>query len=383
VLGAIALGIAVAGGSWAASRYVITKANDIKPGAIRGRDIHSHTLGLRVFSRKALKALRGKRGPVGPQGPTGETGAQGPTGPQGPIGATGAAGATGATGATGLQGPTGDWGPTGPQGPTGATGATGLQGPTGDWGPTGPQGPTGATGATGLQGPTGDTGPTGPGGPTGTYGATGLQGPTGDWGPTGPQGPTGATGPPGPPGPQGPTGPSGPRGAGGAPGPQSPDINYQVNNGSNWALANMPISLPNANTGAGYEAANVIVDTGPASSFNGVTYTGTGNLQDNIWITDGSETFTPGEHAGADPLDFSAFKDNGDGTYTALTPKATACGATVTAAQIQSCYAGYEVYAQVGVSGDGTTTETGHIDTVNGQPVNADVRVDSSTAAAR
>jgi hypothetical protein len=366
VLGALALSLALAAGSWAGSQYLITSPSQVKPGALTGKDIRNHSIGLNKLTKHAIHKLRGRRGkrgktgPRGPVGPKGPTGTIGPTGPQGP------------TGFTGIQGPTGATGPTGPQGPTGFTG---IQGPTGATGPTGPQGPTGFTG---IQGPTGATGPTGPQGPTGF---TGIQGPTGAPGPTGPQGPTGAPGLQGPTGLEGPTGPQGPTGARGPAGPQSPNIDYEVDNGTNWVLTNVPISLANGN--AGYENAAAVVDVGEASSFTGVTVSGTGNLVTYIWVSDGPGSFIPGEHSDSDPQDFSFFADNGNGTWGAQDPQASTCGANPTTAQIATCYAGYEIYASVGVENDGTTTSTGHIATVNGSTVNADVKVDSTTASSR
>jgi hypothetical protein len=108
------------------------------------------------------------------------------------------------------------------------------------------------------------------------------------------QGEQGAVGPQGP---QGDTGAQGPKGGAGAQGPRGPQgsvVNYEVDGGSSWALANMPLALPNA--GAGYEDAGVVVDVGPASSFDGITATGSNSLKDNVWITDGSEAFSPGLH---------------------------------------------------------------------------------------
>jgi len=93
ILAATALIIAVAGGTaWAASRYLITSTNQIKPSV--------------------LQELRGHRGSRGARGDKGHAGVAGQQGPQGQPGATGAAG---------VAGP-----PNGPTGPTGPTGATGL-----------------------------------------------------------------------------------------------------------------------------------------------------------------------------------------------------------------------------------------------------------------
>jgi hypothetical protein len=188
-------------------------------------------------------------------------------------------------------------------------------------------------------------------------------------------GPTGVTGPAGPKGDRGPAGPTGTQG------PQGTDINYEVDNGSVWALTNMPIALANAN--AGYEDAGVVVDIGPAGTFNGYTVTGTGPLVKNIWITDGSEAFTPGEHPLSSQPDFSFFTQNNDGTWAAQDAKAAPYGQNATNEDIQSGYDGYEVYAWVGVTNNGTTGRTGHIATVNGTPVNATVRVGRTTASAR
>jgi hypothetical protein len=200
----------------------------------------------------------------------------------------------------------------------------------------------------------------------GSAGPAGPQGPKGDAGPVGPQGPKGATGP------QGPAGPQGPRGA------QGSLVNYEVDGGSSWALANMPLALPNAN--GGYEDAGIVVDVGSASDFAGITATGSGPLKDNVWITDGSEAFSPGPHPFAtDHPDFSYGFDNGDGTfYMTSGPHA---GQTLTISDIQSDFAGYEAYAWVGVTSDGTSTVTGHIASVNGTHVSDDVTLDSTTAA--
>jgi hypothetical protein len=92
VVAVIALVLAMSGGAYAASRYVITSTKQISP--------------------KVLKALKGSAGAAGAQGPAG------PAGPAGSAGPQGAAGAKGETGATGLQGPEGK------EGKAGATGFT-------------------------------------------------------------------------------------------------------------------------------------------------------------------------------------------------------------------------------------------------------------------
>ncbi len=105
----LALILAMSGGAYAASKYVITSTKQIKPSV--------------------LKSLQGKTGPAGapgsagPAGPAGVQGAQGPAGPAGPQGTPGG---KGETGSQGTKGTTGVAGATGPKGATGATGTTGY-----------------------------------------------------------------------------------------------------------------------------------------------------------------------------------------------------------------------------------------------------------------
>ncbi len=195
----------------------------------------------------------------------------------------------------------------------------------------------------------------------------------------GPEGPKGNTGPQGPSGPQGPKGDKGPQGPDGPRGPQGSLVNYEVDSGAAWALSNMPLALANAD--GGYEDAGIVVDLGPASTFHGVAFSGSPNLIDNIWITDGGEAFSPGYHLFSDgPADFSYFSDNHDGTWSPLDAKASASGAT-TSDDIASSYEGYEVYAWVGVTSNGVDAVTGHVASVNGVHVDDDVTLDATTAA--
>ncbi len=90
VIASLALVFAMAGGAYAASKYVITSTKQIKPSV--------------------LKSLQGKAGPAGPVGPAGAAGA----------------GAVGAQGAQGAQGPPGPAGANGEKGEKGAPGTPGT-----------------------------------------------------------------------------------------------------------------------------------------------------------------------------------------------------------------------------------------------------------------
>jgi hypothetical protein len=145
----------------------------------------------------------------------------------------------------------------------------------------------------------------------------------------------------------------------------------------------MPIAVKNANTG--YEDAGIVIDIGPVSSFHGITVTGTGPLLDNVWITNGSQAISLGLNNLGVGVNFNFYSDAGNGTWDNLggPPPPTGCSGTLTTAQIAQCYNGYEAYAWVGVTSNGTSTVTGHISSVNGKSVSADTTLDSTTAAVR
>jgi hypothetical protein len=89
---------ALAGGTWAGKRYIITVLASGEAGVLTGANLKNHSVGLRQLDKTVQKDMR-SGGPQGPAGPKGDTGAQGPKG---------------GTGATGARGPIG------PQGPKGA-----------------------------------------------------------------------------------------------------------------------------------------------------------------------------------------------------------------------------------------------------------------------
>jgi hypothetical protein len=113
----IALVLAMSGGAYAASKYVISSTKQINP--------------------KVLKSLVGKtgangaQGPAGAAGPAGTPGAKGETGAVGPAGAPGEKGAQGERGTAGTNGFNGTSGAKGPAGPTGSPWTDGGTLPTG------------------------------------------------------------------------------------------------------------------------------------------------------------------------------------------------------------------------------------------------------------
>ncbi len=110
----VAMLLAMSGGAYAATKYVITSTKQIKPSV--------------------LKQLVGKTGPQGPAGKDGAPGANGKDGAPGLNGKEGPQGAQGNPGADGKAGPTGL------EGKVGATGKAGATGPEGKPGSTGPEG---------------------------------------------------------------------------------------------------------------------------------------------------------------------------------------------------------------------------------------------------
>lgn len=110
VVATAALVLAMAGGAFAASHYLITSTGQISPtvlGKLKGRRGPAGPRGprgpqeitsIRQITPNVLRKLRGRRGPGGPQGPSGAIGPQGPTGPQGNKGPAGQRGEQGPPG---------------------------------------------------------------------------------------------------------------------------------------------------------------------------------------------------------------------------------------------------------------------------------------------
>ena len=96
VLVSVFAGLLLAGGAWAASRYLITSTTQIKPSVLAK---------IEKSAGAAAHGSRGVTGAIGPAGSAGASGAAGLPGPQGPAGTAGMTGETGSTGATGAANP--------------------------------------------------------------------------------------------------------------------------------------------------------------------------------------------------------------------------------------------------------------------------------------
>lgn len=140
-------------------------------------------------------------------------------------------------------------------------------------------------------------------------------------------------------------------------------LSYEIDNGMTWTLANGQRHIASAVVGS-YADAGVVADIGLADAFNGIQFTGSGPLADNIWIGDGDQAYTPGTHQLSDGANFTYGFDNHDGTFY-MTDGAYA-GQTLSVAEIQQDFHGSEVYAWVGVVYSGSPVE-GNVTSINGQ----------------
>ena len=91
VIASLALVLAMSGGAYAASKYVITSTKQIKPSVLK-----------QLQGKAGANGAQGLTGAQGAQGPAGPAGAKGETGPQGTEGKEGKQGTPGANGTTGF-----------------------------------------------------------------------------------------------------------------------------------------------------------------------------------------------------------------------------------------------------------------------------------------
>lgn len=148
-------------------------------------------------------------------------------------------------------------------------------------------------------------------------------------------------------------------------------IRCEVDNGTSWTLANCPAASTVSSSGVnvGYADAGIVVDLGPAASFNGVQVSADRGVSQNIWIADGPEATTPGTHLLSAGVDFDYGLGQADGTWLMTGKPDGFNGQSLTAKQVRTDFAGYEIYAWVGLANSGTT-DTKYISAVNGQFAN-------------
>jgi len=94
-LSAVALFLAVGGGSAVAATHLLVHTKNIANGAVTNPKLGKGSVGLAKLSSIVRGELNGNSGVAGGQGATGPKGATGTTGAPGPAGATGSTGATG------------------------------------------------------------------------------------------------------------------------------------------------------------------------------------------------------------------------------------------------------------------------------------------------
>jgi hypothetical protein len=153
--------------------------------------------------------------------------------------------------------------------------------------------------------------------------------------------------------------------------PRPGTVAYETDNGTAWTLADHAGTGGVRSTGseAGYADAGVVVYLGQAADFTGVHVTGSLNLAENIWVTDGSEATVPGSHPLSADVNFDYGLGGPDGWYM-VGKKDAYNGQTLTAAQIRTDFAGYQIWAWAGIDDSGTTSY-GYVTSVNGYQADA------------
>jgi hypothetical protein len=149
----------------------------------------------------------------------------------------------------------------------------------------------------------------------------------------------------------------------------SNSLSYEFDNGNfalaggatwYWELQKNSAAINTTVTDYGYADAGVVVDLGSANNFTGITAVTSGPMATNIWIGDGSDANTPGQYSSAN---FSYGFQQPDGSFYMTTgPQA---GNYLTAADIAKDFAGYEVYAWVGLVYSGQSV-SGSVSSING-----------------
>lgn len=149
-------------------------------------------------------------------------------------------------------------------------------------------------------------------------------------------------------------------------------VAYEADNGTTWTLADHTGPggrVSDSGAEAGYADAGVVVDLGPAADFTGVHVTGSLNLAENIWITDGSEATVPGTHVLSAGVNFDYGLGQSGGWY--MTGKADGYnGQILTAAQVRTDFAGDQIWAWAGIDDSGATSY-GYATSVNGHQADA------------
>jgi hypothetical protein len=181
---------------------------------------------------------------------------------------------------------------------------------------------------------------------------------------------------------QGPQGPRGLRGVPGLAGKNAPTWRAEVDNGAQFSVTSGPLGDTSASN-ATYADAGVVVDLGATDNLTQGSFvydvTSAATVSETIWIGNGPQASTPGTYP-LNAIDFCYGQGNFDqgGALTGflmLPSCGAASGSTLTVDQIKANYPGFEAYAWVGITGDGTNGATATVNTVDGQDVHAKATV--------